>query len=74
MNKIKISKSISSNPKPVYKSRTHLLHVTILKYIFEKHGGGADWIHLNQNRDQWRALVDTVMNLKSSINLFACLE
>jgi hypothetical protein len=22
-----------------------------------------DWIHLAQNRDQWRALVNTVMNL-----------
>jgi hypothetical protein len=23
-----------------------------------------DWIHLYQNRDQWRALVGTVMNLR----------
>jgi hypothetical protein len=26
--------------------------------------GGVDWIHLAQVRDQWRALVDTVMNLQ----------
>jgi hypothetical protein len=25
---------------------------------------GVDWIDLAQNRDQWRALVNTVMNLK----------
>jgi hypothetical protein len=24
---------------------------------------GVDWIHLAQNRDQWWALVNTVMNL-----------
>jgi hypothetical protein len=23
---------------------------------------GVDWIHLAQDRDQWRALVNTVMN------------
>jgi hypothetical protein len=26
--------------------------------------GGVDWIHLAQNRDQWWALVNTVMNLQ----------
>jgi hypothetical protein len=25
---------------------------------------GVDWIELAQNRDQWRALVSTVMNLR----------
>jgi hypothetical protein len=25
--------------------------------------GGVDWIDLAQDRDQWRALVNTVMNL-----------
>jgi hypothetical protein len=26
--------------------------------------GGMDWIDLAQNRDQWRALVNTAMNLQ----------
>jgi hypothetical protein len=26
--------------------------------------GDADWIHLAQDRDKWRALVDTVMSLR----------
>jgi hypothetical protein len=25
--------------------------------------GGMDWIHLAQNRDRWRVLVNAVMNL-----------
>jgi hypothetical protein len=26
--------------------------------------GGMDWINLAQDRDQWRTLVNTVMNLR----------
>jgi hypothetical protein len=26
--------------------------------------GGMDWIDLGQDRDQWRALVNTIMNLQ----------
>jgi hypothetical protein len=32
----------------------------------EKGWYGVDWMHLTQDRDQWRALVDTVMNLQVS--------
>jgi hypothetical protein len=30
--------------------------------------GGKDWIDLAQNRDQWRALVNAVMNLRVAQN------
>ena len=36
----------------------------ILKWIFEKLDGGIDWIDLAQDRDRWRAVVSTVMNLR----------
>jgi hypothetical protein len=36
----------------------------ILKWIFERLDGGIDWIDLAQDRDRWRAVVNTVMNLR----------
>jgi hypothetical protein len=37
----------------------------IIKMDFrEIRWGSIDWIDLAQNRDQWRALVNTVMNLR----------
>jgi hypothetical protein len=30
---------------------------------------GVDWVSLAQDRDQWRALVNTVMNLQGSLKL-----
>jgi hypothetical protein len=36
---------------------------TILKWILEG-WDGMDWIDLTEDRDQWRALVNTAMNLR----------
>jgi hypothetical protein len=38
----------------------------ILKLILEIGWGGTDWIDLAQDRDKWRALVNTVMNMAAS--------
>jgi hypothetical protein len=37
----------------------------ISKRISKKHCENVDWIHLVQSRDQWRALVNTVIKLQS---------
>jgi hypothetical protein len=36
----------------------------IKMYLREIGWGGMDWIDLAQDRDQWRALVNTVMNVR----------
>jgi hypothetical protein len=38
--------------------------IIILKLIFKKWDGGMDWIDMAQDRDRWRALVNSVMNLR----------
>ena len=40
----------------------------ILKWIFEKRSEGTDWIDLAQDANRWRALVNTVMNLRVLLN------
>ena len=36
----------------------------ILRWIFGKWEGGGNWMELAQDRDRWRALANTVMNLR----------
>jgi hypothetical protein len=35
---------------------------------------GVDWIDMAQDRDQWRALVNTVLNLSGSIKCWGFLR
>jgi len=34
----------------------------ILRWIFRKWGGDIDWLHLTQDRDRWRTIVEAAMN------------
>jgi hypothetical protein len=36
----------------------------ILKWIFKEWDGGTDWIQVAPDRHRWRAVVNTVMNLR----------
>ena len=38
----------------------------ILKWIFEEWDGGLDWIDLAQDREKWRAVVQTIMSTRIS--------
>jgi hypothetical protein len=51
--------------KPEETTRKTKTYVDNIKMDFREMGwGGVDWIDLAQDRDQWRALVSTVMSLR----------
>jgi hypothetical protein len=45
-----------------------------VKWVLEKEWDGMDWIDLAQDRDQWRAPVNTVMTLRGSVKCWEVLE
>jgi hypothetical protein len=49
--------------RPVGGSRCRLRNIKLDRR--ETGRGAMDWIHLAQDRNQWRALVNTVMNLRN---------
>jgi hypothetical protein len=46
----------------------HTWEYNIMTGLREIGWGSMDWIHLAQDRDQWRALVNRVMNLRVPYN------
>jgi hypothetical protein len=52
-----------SQKRPLGRSRRRWVD-NIKMDLRETGQNGMDWIDLTQDRDQWRALVNTVMNLR----------
>jgi hypothetical protein len=62
----KLCKVLVGNPegkRPLGRTRRRL-EVGIRMDLRETGWGSVEWIQLAQDRDQWRALVNTVMNLR----------
>jgi hypothetical protein len=59
--------------RTVGKSR-HRWEDHIKMHLRETGRGGMEWIDLGQDRDQWRALVNTVMNLSDFVKYLESLE
>jgi hypothetical protein len=62
----KVYKVLVGNPerkRPVGKIRRRW-EDGIIMYLRETGWGNVEWIQLAQDRDRWRALVNTVMNIR----------
>jgi hypothetical protein len=57
---------VVKRPTPTAYQYTYFRKAFLLfkKDLRETGFGDVDWIHLAQDRDRWRALVNTVMNLR----------
>jgi len=53
-----------SKRKRLLRRRRHRQEDYIRMSLREIGKEGVDWIHLGQDRDQWQAVVNTVMNLQ----------
>jgi hypothetical protein len=65
-NKFNFLSCIIFNPegkRPLGRSRRRWLD-NVKMDLREIGWGGTDWIDLAQDRDKWRALVNTIMNLR----------
>jgi hypothetical protein len=65
-DKRKVHKVLAGNPKgksPVERPRRRWKDGIIMD-LRETGWVGVEWIHLAQDRDQWRALVNAMMNLR----------
>jgi hypothetical protein len=62
-NAYRILVGIPEGKKPLGRPRRRWVD-NIKMDLRETGWDGVDWIDLAQNRDQWRALVNTVMNLR----------
>jgi hypothetical protein len=62
-NAVRISVGRSERKRPLGRSRSRWVY-NIKMDVREIGWGGMDWINLAQDKDQWRALVNTVINLR----------
>jgi hypothetical protein len=53
----------SEEKRPLGRTR-HRCKDNIKMHLREIHCKGIEWIHLAQDKDQWRAVVNMVMNLR----------
>jgi hypothetical protein len=53
-----VRKTEGKRPLARYRCRWEGIRMHLRETVWR----GADWIHLTQDRDQWRAVVNTVMN------------